>query len=126
VALATGAEESMRQEEPLRGEDREDREERDEVKEQAEADVKAEENVEVKAEDKLDEQEDEQKAKVEGAADEAEAADKPDVRVEAPRDRLPTHHRTNEEKWGDALDHRIAPLIDEVDVVEYCGRDIEE
>lgn len=75
---------------------------------------------ELRGEDREEKQEmaDEAPEKAEEAQ---EKPDKPET-----RDRLPTHHRTNEEKWGDALDHRIAPLIDEVDVVEYCGRDIEE
>lgn len=34
--------------------------------------------------------------------------------------------KSNDEKWSESLDHKIRPLIDAVDVVDYGGRDIEE
>jgi hypothetical protein len=34
--------------------------------------------------------------------------------------------KTADEKWEETLDHKIRPLLEAVDVVEYGGRDVEE
>lgn len=36
------------------------------------------------------------------------------------------YHKSNEEKWEEGLERKLAPLLGEVDIHEYYGKDIEE
>ncbi len=57
---------------------------------------------------------------------EAEDGAKAEVKeAQAPRRNL-FPPKSQEEKWAEVLDTKIKPLLGEVDVVEYGGRDIEE
>jgi acetoin utilization deacetylase AcuC-like enzyme len=52
------------------------------------------------------------------------------------REGMSTHHgrstktafpqKTGDEKWESALDTKLKPLLETVDVVEYGGRDVQE
>lgn len=50
--------------------------------------------------------------------------DRDTVQRDAPRPRFP--QKTGDEKWEQGLEYKLKPLLEEVDLAEYGGRDLLE
>ena len=107
----------------VRGEDRED-EDDDHAKEEAKVDGL---DVDVSEQDREHDQEQRDERERREPEQEPEGHGHEERRDMTVRDREATgYHKTNEEKWEEGLERKLAPLLGEVDIAEYYGKNIEE